>query len=1398
MADFLKSALGYFSGGTPGREDNDFVGQSVELGSQKLRVKSVIAEGGFAFVFVAQDVATGKEYALKRLLANDEEKSNIIMEEIRYLKKLSGHPNVIQFISAASIGKEESDHGQAEYLICTELCTGGPLIDVLKRQGGAPLPCDKVLLILYQTCRAVQHMHRQKPPIIHRDLKVENLLISSKGSIKLCDFGSATTKTHSPDVSWSAIQRSLVEDEIAKNTTPMYRAPEMLDLYQNFPINEAGDIWALGCFLFQLCFNEHPFEDSAKLRILNANYSIPETDNTFTVFHDLIRSMLQIDPRHRPNINELIDRLQQIAVACNVDLKTGLGFSNGVSPQATSPSTPEHQSVNTTPPPRPPPPQVPSAPACHYNHPSEMTQGYPTSGASQLFSSLKGAGGSLFKNIKDASSKVMETVSATMNKNELDVSYITSRVLVMSFPAEGVESAFRNHIDDVRYFLESKHRGYYAVFNLSQRCYRAVKFENRVSELGWPTKRAPTLASLFETCKSLYNWLRQNPKNMCVIHCLDGKSVSATAVCAFLVFCNLCKSVQDASCLFTAKRGSPNLTASQQRYVQYVADIVSDTPVIPHNKPVLLVSLTMSPIPLFNKIKTGCRPFAEVFLGEDRILTTSQEYERMRGFSIEEYKATIPLNISAVGDVTIIVYHARSTFGGKVQGKITSMKMFQLQFHTGMIKPDTENVKYLFTDLDCIDAPEKLPELFKVSLEVKVSSNERPKDDQVLPWENFDAMSINSKMLFSSKEEMDKVTAEVAICEQSLQRNSSHGSSDTPNESPSKSSVGRGSPQLAGSPRTKPKRPETCPKTVGKSQFFDNLDWQKDGRASPSGQSRPPEESTESLLDNVETTEDDFSALSNTRVNIPRGPSPTPFQQQGSPQHKPTLPTDKEDSQAGFQATFIAPPKEQTADLLNIGGEPINSSGDSSQNLASHMNLLDMGESAPVSNFDLLMGGSDWKGDQTSVSSQGSQLGDTFDPFQQATTPTYPQPQASPQKKPEIREPQMNFGNFDPFQSSSNTQNEFFNLMNGKKSSSAHIQPSPSAGIDLMGSWADNSTSSGLMGSNLSGSTSNLFPGSLPKKNPSFPSGLNLPNISAPGGAGGLGGQSLGSMNMGSTGLPRTASAAAAMNILGEGPTPAKSAQNLKSPDPFADLGNLSSMKSPGSTSSLGTPSPAAPTWQQPSPQQPKAPFSGLYPGAGGTATASSGWQQPQAPTTAQAPPSPKKQVPPQQTAPPQQKSAFGGASVIGNREDRGTRKPFGPKPKVDSDAFGDLLGDFSSKKANEPRTIGEMRKEILAKEMDPDKLKIMEWTKGKERNIRALLCSLHTVLWEEETRWKECGMHELVSADQVKKVYRKAVLSVHPDKLQGTPHEALAKMIFMELNDAWAEFEEKGMQSLC
>lgn len=116
-----------------------------------------------------------------------------------------------------------------------------------------------------------------------------------------------------------------------------------------------------------------------------------------------------------------------------------------------------------------------------------------------------------------------------------------------------------------------------------------------------------------------------------------------------------------------------------------------------------------------------------------------------------------------------------------------------------------------------------------------------------------------------------------------------------------------------------------------------------------------------------------------------------------------------------------------------------------------------------------------------------------------------------------------------------------------------------------------------------------------------------------------------------------------------------------------------------------------------------------------------------------------------------------------------------GNKPtKSGGDAFEDLLGSqgynfFTSRKAEKdsPKTINQMRKVEAAKTMDPDRLKIAEWTEGKKGNLRALLCSMHTVLWPEADRWQRCEMHQLVTAADVKKAYRKACLAVHPDKVR-------------------------------
>ena len=64
-----------------------------------------------------------------------------------------------------------------------------------------------------------------------------------------------------------------------------------------------------------------------------------------------------------------------------------------------------------------------------------------------------------------------------------------------------------------------------------------------------------------------------------------------------------------------------------------------------------------------------------------------------------------------------------------------------------------------------------------------------------------------------------------------------------------------------------------------------------------------------------------------------------------------------------------------------------------------------------------------------------------------------------------------------------------------------------------------------------------------------------------------------------------------------------------------------------------------------------------------------------------------------------------------------------------------------------------------------PLSLKVMEWTEGKKKNIRALICSLHAIIWDG-CKWNECGMHQLVQPNDVKKMYRKACLAVHPDKV--------------------------------
>lgn len=87
-------------------------------------------------------------------------------------------------------------------------------------------------------------------------------------------------------------------------------------------------------------------------------------------------------------------------------------------------------------------------------------------------------------------------------------------------------------------------------------------------------------------------------------------------------------------------------------------------------------------------------------------------------------------------------------------------------------------------------------------------------------------------------------------------------------------------------------------------------------------------------------------------------------------------------------------------------------------------------------------------------------------------------------------------------------------------------------------------------------------------------------------------------------------------------------------------------------------------------------------------------------------------------------------------------------------------------------------------------KLKAWAEDNGRVKNIRTLLSTMHTVMWDD-SKWTEVNMGKLIQTNDIKKQYRKAMIVVHPDKSSGRNAEQLliAERVFAALNTAWDEF---------
>ncbi|XP_052459615.1 AP2-associated protein kinase 1 isoform X9 [Carassius gibelio] len=274
-----------------------FIGRVFSVGRYQVTAEETVAEGGFAIVFLVR-THQGVRCALKRMYVNNEHDLQVCKREIQIMRDLVGNKNIVGFLDSSITAVGSGDVW--EVLILMDFCRGGQVVNLMNQRLQTGFSETEVLQIFCDTCEAVARLHQCKTPIIHRDLKVENILLHDRGHYVLCDFGSAINRSQNPQTEGVAA----VEEEIKKYTTLSYRAPEMVNLYGGKVITTKADIWALGCLLYKLCYFTLPFGES-QVAICDGSFTIPDNSRYSHDMHCLIRYMLEPDPDIRPDIYQV-------------------------------------------------------------------------------------------------------------------------------------------------------------------------------------------------------------------------------------------------------------------------------------------------------------------------------------------------------------------------------------------------------------------------------------------------------------------------------------------------------------------------------------------------------------------------------------------------------------------------------------------------------------------------------------------------------------------------------------------------------------------------------------------------------------------------------------------------------------------------------------------------------------------------------------------------------------------------------------------------------------------------------------------------------------------------------------------------------------------------------------
>ena len=222
---------------------------------ERFRIERPLGRGGMAAVYLARDEELGRAVAVKVLetLAGEEEGRRRFLREARLAARLT-HPNIVTVYDAG-------EHDGALYIVM-EYVDGETLAELLRRRGR--LPAEEVVALGGQAAAGLQHAHDQG--LVHRDVKPQNLLVRSDGTLKISDFGIAR-----------AVEGTQITSAGTILGTAGYLAPEQA---AGEEASAAADVYGLGAVLYEALTGRAPVRAESLADLPTAHLEPPDPVGT--------------------------------------------------------------------------------------------------------------------------------------------------------------------------------------------------------------------------------------------------------------------------------------------------------------------------------------------------------------------------------------------------------------------------------------------------------------------------------------------------------------------------------------------------------------------------------------------------------------------------------------------------------------------------------------------------------------------------------------------------------------------------------------------------------------------------------------------------------------------------------------------------------------------------------------------------------------------------------------------------------------------------------------------------------------------------------------------------------------------------------------------------------------